>query len=59
LNGIFYQVLRIESEYTDTSDPQPKFPSKSQVVLTIGGPVWFRSFLEHLESFTTEEKVRF
>ena len=42
----FYQILRIEEGSVSSADPNSncKFPDESQVVLTMGGPVWFRSF---------------
>jgi hypothetical protein len=46
--GTFYQVLRIEENVPLDAklDPKPQFPDDSQIVLTIGGPVWFQSFEE-------------
>jgi hypothetical protein len=47
-DSTFYQVLRIEENvHLDAKlDPKPQFPDDSQVVLTMGGPVWFQSFKE-------------
>jgi hypothetical protein len=60
--GTFYQVLRIEefdqTKTSNDSNPRQKFPSSSQVVLTIGGPVWFRYLDEGLD-LTPEQKVEF
>jgi hypothetical protein len=57
MDGIFYQVLRIEEgDQTKTSNPRNKFPSPSQAVLTIGGPVWFHYFDGDL-NLTEEQKV--
>lgn len=38
--NLFYQVLRIE----EGGEFGMSFPDDSQVVLTLGGPVWFQSF---------------
>jgi hypothetical protein len=45
---MFYQILRIEegSVEVQVSDSRDFFSGESQVVLTMGGPVWFRSFDE-------------
>ncbi len=51
-NGTFYQILRIEegghTDHAENVDGVSRscrcFPSSSQVVLTMGGPVWFRAF---------------
>jgi hypothetical protein len=40
IGNIFYQVLRIE----EGGEFGMCFPDESQVVLTLGGPVWFQSF---------------
>jgi hypothetical protein len=44
--GIFYQVLRIEEggDIDKDKDSWRRFPNESQIVLTIGGPVWFHTF---------------
>ena len=57
--GTFYQVLRLEEvDQTKASNPRQKFPSSSRVVLTIGGPVWFR-YLGGDLNLTPEQKVEF
>lgn len=44
-NNMFYQVLRIEELRSPEGDDfDMSFPRDSQIVLTIGGPVWFQSF---------------
>ncbi|KAN0098168.1 hypothetical protein V8E51_013831 [Hyaloscypha variabilis] len=44
-DNIFYQVLRIEEMRAPVHDDyDASFPPESQIVLTIGGPVWFQSF---------------
>lgn len=59
-DGIFYQVLRIEEDphidkesvgdgnFDKDSNLCHHFPAKPQVVLTMGGPVWFQSFKDRL-----------
>jgi hypothetical protein len=42
--GILYQVIRVEEGCSQDSVPCLPFPPESQVVLTIGGPLWFQSF---------------
>ncbi|KAE9364857.1 hypothetical protein N431DRAFT_474422 [Stipitochalara longipes BDJ] len=44
--GIFYQVLRIEegNDIDRNKDSWRRFPPQSQIVLTMGGPVWFHTF---------------
>jgi hypothetical protein len=44
--GIFYQVLRVEegSDSGGNNASWHPFPAQSQIVLTIGGPVWFHTF---------------
>jgi hypothetical protein len=72
--GIFYQILRIEegghledSEYAKKGDAEKissssrDFPADSKVVLTMGGPLWLRSFdaQDRLSGHsTTGEEVR-
>jgi hypothetical protein len=43
-DGILYQVIRVEEGSSQDSVPCRPFPSESQIVLTIGGPLWFQSF---------------
>jgi hypothetical protein len=44
--GIFYQVLRVEEggDSEGNHGSWHPFPAQSQIVLTIGGPVWFHTF---------------
>ena len=44
--GIFYQILRIEEggHVDGNYDSWSNFPGKPQIVLTMGGPVWFHTF---------------
>ena len=46
MDGMFYQVLRIAQggHIGDGLSLCRHFPGKSQVVLTFGGPLWFRTF---------------
>ncbi|RYP68934.1 hypothetical protein DL770_008350 [Monosporascus sp. CRB-9-2] len=43
-DGIFYQVLRLEEGDRLESERIHLFPDDSQIVFTIGGPIWFQSF---------------
>jgi hypothetical protein len=46
MGSAYYQVLRVEQggHVGQSSKFCRHFPKKSQIVLTIGGPVWFRTF---------------
>jgi hypothetical protein len=73
-DGMFYQILRIEEgghiEYTNHTngggDPQQtlnksrELPANSQLLLTMGGPLWLRSFENRLDDdiLTKLPKVR-
>lgn len=50
-NESFYQVLRIEEAFHSDkeSDSWRRFPQGSQVLLTMGGPLWLSSFLQDKE----------
>jgi hypothetical protein len=56
---VFYQVLRIEEgfDYDKKGNPVPKFPPDSQVLLTIGGPVYFHSFKERLRDHNLSDTL--
>jgi hypothetical protein len=61
-DSIFYQALRIEENVSfDPKDPEgkprPQFPVDSQVVLTMGGPVWFQSFNDRLGDHSVADNV--
>ncbi|ERF69363.1 hypothetical protein EPUS_09270 [Endocarpon pusillum Z07020] len=43
MDGICYQVLRLEQGCRSDVERCPLFPSESQIVLKIGGPVWLES----------------
>ena len=43
-DGILYQVIRVEEGSSRDSVPCDPFHSESQIVLTIGSPLWFQSF---------------
>jgi hypothetical protein len=67
MKGIFYQVLRIEEDghidkqsekdgnFVENSDLCRHFPSDAQIVLTMGGPVWFHTFKERLHDHVLTE----
>jgi hypothetical protein len=64
MNDMFYQVLRIEegSHIDKTSNSCHEIFAKGQVVLTMGGPLWLRSFDAkdrlHDHNLTKREQVR-
>lgn len=64
MDHMFYQVLRIEEggHIDKTSNSCREFPDESQVVLTMGGPLWLRSFDAkdrlHDHNLTKREQVR-
>jgi hypothetical protein len=64
MNDMFYQVLRIEEggHIDKTSNSCHEIFAKGQVVLTMGGPLWLRSFDAkdrlHDHNLTKREQVR-
>ena len=57
-DGIFYQILRVEEggHFDRNSEVSPccHFPPESQLVITMGGPVWFQCFNEYHEHVLNE-----
>lgn len=62
-DGIFYQILRVEEscDINANHGSWRHFPDESQIVLTMGGPVWFHTFKpedrRHDHVLTNTDKV--